>query len=130
MKSAEAATPVQYSLLELYAMLFDGYDPAGTREQFASLVAALLTVYFPEIHIVQAELPAEVEYEPTQEVQAELPAKLYFPAAHVVHTLSAVLLTASLYLPAAHAVHTLSALPPPIALYLPAAQEEHTELPA
>jgi len=32
-KSADADTPPQSTLLELYVMLSDGYDPAGTIEQ-------------------------------------------------------------------------------------------------
>ena len=32
-KSADAANPLQLRLLELYVMLSDGYDPAGTITQ-------------------------------------------------------------------------------------------------
>ena len=84
-KSADAANPHQCTLLELYVMLSDGYDPAGTIEQTASLVAAALTAYFPEAHIVHDVRPALALYLPAwQAVHAELPAEVNVPAGHDV----------------------------------------------
>ena len=48
-KSADAATPTQFRLVELYVMLSLGYDPAGTTAQDAA------DAEYPDLHMQISE---------------------------------------------------------------------------